>query len=890
MKTLRRRRTYSTLTLLLGLSGASCMMAGGGDGSGQAEPNAVASEEQPFNSGPETTASPIKGHDEITKKAMLYLAQHNLLPSTLFSAANQALVVYGDDFADHPWMGRPEAPTTAVPTVMTSARGTFSSGSGNFQFDIPVDYWDEPTETTTAKTRLNWLPGGKDWQPAGSVDPFMVNTTLHYQTDLEVYVDVFWDSVTTLFGKPGDSDTKVSKDFDVDNLLHYALGDVKDYGVSGLAADATTLKLYPFLPEHCASQTMPVSSWGTNEWNVARGVANGLNNQPLLQGADFGADKYGAILYQLARKFFVGSAVEPQLSDLVKAGNSVYGWHTGSMQGISGLSSVKMTFPHTYLGGNPNICAGGNSTTDPCATGSPTWPVWVPATAPTTSTLSTMQVSKPGRSDRSALVYLGWAAHMMQDLAAPHHASNWSGMEHEQQDGLGDTPAFYQRVAGQEQYLMDSYAQADVDALLGSISAPKSRAAICSSLGVTDSQLVAGSNNWSSVRPLFLSQAKTAFGLRKASGATIDDGAQYVKNAILGTMKLLLCATPSSTPTVGYQNTTGASGFVWAGSTSGSGQASSSYSYNSTGSTVANTISWLGTGYARVDFPGLGDQIGGNVQVTAYGGSTDRCKVGGWGSSGSTLQAWVYCHNTAGQLVNTPFTASYVRRTGVGYNQTGGYVWADQPSAASYTPSPYYQYNAAGQRNTISRSGVGQYYVTFPGTTVNGGSVEVTAYGSGSEYCKIGYWSGNGVAVNCFANGGAPVDSLFTLNFTDQSPNGTPSYQYAWADQPTATNYTPSTYYQKGMIARECDTSAGTVTINRNGTGNYTAILPVLSPTGSNVKVTSYSGGAEMCKVVGWYGNGSSGTQVNIACYSPTGAPADTYFDLVYSSNQWIIC
>jgi hypothetical protein len=870
------------------------MMSSAGDGGG--DPGAtVASEEQPFNSGPETTANPLKGHDEITKKAMLYLAQHNLLPATLFNAANQALVIYGDDFADHPWMGRPEAPTTAVPTVMSNATGIFSGGKGSFQFDIPVDDWDNPTVTTTAQTRALWLPAGKDWQnPSGqhpeAVDPFMVNTALHYQIDLDVYVDVFLDSVTTLFGQPGDSDHQTHQDFAVDNLFHYALGDVKDYGLSGLPSDAGTLKVYPFLPEHCATPDSPVSSWGTNEWNVAKGVANGLNNQPLLQGADFGADKYGAILYQLARKFFVGSAVEPRLSDLVKAGNTVPGWHSGSAQGINGLSALKMQFPHTYLGGNPNVCANGNSATDPCASGKPTWPIWVPAQAPTTSTLSSMQADPPGRSDRAALVYLGWAAHMMQDLAAPHHASNWSGAEHQQQDGLGDTPAFYQSVPGQEQYLMDSYAAADVDALLGSVTAPKSRAAICSSLGVTDSQLIAGNNNWGAVRPLFLAQGRTAFGLHKPSGATIDDGAQYVKNAILGTIKLLLCATPSSTPTVGYYNTTGASGFVWAGSTSGSQQASSSYSYNSSGSNVANTITWLGTGYARVDFLGLGDQIGGNVQVTAYGSSTDRCKIGYWSNSGSTLQAYVYCHNIAGQPVNTPFTASYVRRTGIGYNQTGGYVWADQPTAASYTPSPYYQYNAAGQRNTITRSGVGQYLVNFPGTTVTGGSVEVTAYGTGSEYCKIGYWGSNMVAVNCYASGGTPIDTRFTLNFTDQSPNATPSYQYAWADQPTAASYTPSGYYQKGQLARDCDPSTGTVTMRRNGTGNYTAILPVLNPTGSNVKVTAYNGAGEMCKVVGWYGNGSSGTQVNIACFSPTGAPIDTYFDLIYSSNEWIIC
>jgi hypothetical protein len=172
---------------------------------------------------------------------------------------------------------------------------------------------------------------------------------------------------------------------------------------------------------------------------------------------------------------------------------------------------------------------------------------------------------------------------------------------------------------------------------------------------------------------------------------------------------------------------------------------------------------------------------------------------------------------------------------------------------------------------------------------VNGGLVEVTAYGSGSAYCKIGYWGSNTVQVNCYANGGVPADSMFTLNFTDKSPIGTPSYQYAWASDPFSANYTPATGYQGGGIA-SCDPSAGTVTMQRLSTGNYLAILPKISSVGSNVKVSAYGGAGETCKVVGWWGNSPAGTQVNVACFDPAGNPADTYFDLVYASRSYIIC
>ena len=135
-----------------------------------------------------------------------------------------------------------------------------------------------------------------------------------------------------------------------------------------------------------------------------------------------------------------------------------------------------------------------------------------------------------------------------------------------------------------------------------------------------------------------------------------------------------------------------------------------------------------------------------------------------WGNNGSSVSAYVNCHNVAGQLVNTQFTASYQRRAGATNSwDIGGYLWANQPSTASYTPSALYQYNSTGQKNTISRGGVGSYTVTFPGVSVNGGSVEVTAYGGGSEYCSIGWWGSNAVQVYCYANGGAPADGPIVL-------------------------------------------------------------------------------------------------------------------------------
>jgi hypothetical protein len=343
-------------------------------------------------------------------------------------------------------------------------------------------------------------------------------------------------------------------------------------------------------------------------------------------------------------------------------------------------------------------------------------------------------------------------------------------------------------------------------------------------------------------------------------------------------------------------STTFAWGFVWAQQSTGTFSAHSLYSRNSSGGIsgtgVTNTITQTGTGTYRVDFPGIGNEIGGNVQVTAYGGGSERCKVSSWGSSGTTLQVFVNCFNSAGAPVNTLFTASYVRRPVTAFccGAAGAYLWANQPSTASYTPSTTYQWNSTGVNNTITRTGVGRYTANLPGMSFVSGTVEVTAYGAGSNHCKVVSWFTSSVDVACFTAAGAPADSLFTLNYDNVvSPNGGPSFAYTWADQPSTASYTPNTTYQYGALASECDSFDGPITIQRTSVGRYAVQIPTLSPTGSNVKVTAYGSGGESCKVVGWFGSGT-GTEVDVACFDASGAAVDTLYVVVYTTDQFIIC
>jgi len=103
--------------------------------------------------------------------------------------------------------------------------------------------------------------------------------------------------------------------------------------------------------------------------------------------------------------------------------------------------------------------------------------------------------------------------------------------------------------------------------------------------------------------------------------------------------------------------------------------------------------------------------------------------------------------------------------------QKSGYVWADNPTSGGYTPSPTYSFNSSGGAIKITRSAVGTYTINFSGIGGNGsagGNVLVTAYGSGSEACKVVSWNSGGANfianVRCFTSTGSAVDTQYSIN------------------------------------------------------------------------------------------------------------------------------
>jgi hypothetical protein len=311
-----------------------------------------------------------------------------------------------------------------------------------------------------------------------------------------------------------------------------------------------------------------------------------------------------------------------------------------------------------------------------------------------------------------------------------------------------------------------------------------------------------------------------------------------------------------------------------------------------------NTVTRTSVGAYRVTFPGLAVS-GGTVHVTAYGGN-HTCKVGGWSPSGADLQVTVNCFAAAGTAANGAFTALFYKDGSKSTLYANAYLWADQPSAtACYTPSLSYQFNSRGAANTICRVALGEYDVTMPhmeGDTARGGHVQVTAYGAGSERCKVRSWSEvstNVVArVGCSTASGAAVDTRFTASFLrapgDLAKQVAEDTNEAWYVHANLAP-TPSLFHQSDSYE---SAAAATLESPATGlpTGNYRVHLTGVYPTGSTAIVTAYGSGAAYCTVTGWNPDaGAKTTKVDVRCYDSAGAAVNSVFELFYTTDDLIL-
>ncbi|MGE0439788.1 MAG: Ig-like domain-containing protein [Gemmatimonadales bacterium] len=237
---------------------------------------------------------------------------------------------------------------------------------------------------------------------------------------------------------------------------------------------------------------------------------------------------------------------------------------------------------------------------------------------------------------------------------------------------------------------------------------------------------------------------------------------------------------------------------------------------------------------------------------------------------------------TAGSAIVTAAigNASAISAVTVQADDRTAYLWANDPSSPSYSPSATYEHLSSGAHATITRSAVGSYAVSLPGLGATGAqrtNVQISASGTGPAFCKAAGWASARedltVQVRCFEPGGAPADARYTL----LALGGTAlagRYGALLADDPAAAApYQPA----------DARSSRGdSVTVNRIAPGLYAVRMPGLKRDSTDgpeqVLVTAVGGGAERCWVRGWT---VGQFEVTVGCGDVTGQSADSRFSLL---------
>jgi hypothetical protein len=155
-------------------------------------------------------------------------------------------------------------------------------------------------------------------------------------------------------------------------------------------------------------------------------------------------------------------------------------------------------------------------------------------------------------------------------------------------------------------------------------------------------------------------------------------------------------------------------------------------------------------------------------------------------------------HDRAACAATALTVLAAVGTAGCAAASTFGWVWANQPALPAYTPDAMHQYNSVGSTNTIARTGLGQYVVTFPRLSIlvgrvpdgqtgfNDGNVQVTAQGAGAGFCKSDGWTtttSGGTAtvkISCY-HGIHPADLPFIASYEDVN-EAYPDVAYTYFD------------------------------------------------------------------------------------------------------------
>jgi hypothetical protein len=321
------------------------------------------------------------------------------------------------------------------------------------------------------------------------------------------------------------------------------------------------------------------------------------------------------------------------------------------------------------------------------------------------------------------------------------------------------------------------------------------------------------------------------------------------------------------------------------------------FTYQSNG--LSPTFSSAGTGRVTVHFDDLPGSYG-NVQITAVGSDTARCKVQGWYVTSGDRSVDVRCHNSAGTLTNSSFVVYY--HTAVSGSIGGAYLLNSNPTSAldiPYNAPSGYRYNEFGGISRITRTDTGVYENRLPGHGAGDGIAHVTAYGTDSAYCNVSSSLADGddqlVRVRCYDTSGQPANSGYSLDFKPlgfQNIAGTGAS--AVAHNSASSSYRPTLWYNSGA----CQPKTRDARATRTATGKYQMRFDSMSPLDTGViwtvgLVSGYGSGSGYCKIgrdtgIQWWSTeNDTDIEIPVRCYNNSGGLMDRRYTTTYVT-PWV--
>ncbi len=313
--------------------------------------------------------------------------------------------------------------------------------------------------------------------------------------------------------------------------------------------------------------------------------------------------------------------------------------------------------------------------------------------------------------------------------------------------------------------------------------------------------------------------------------------------------------------------------------------------------TGPNRARRVGTGAYVATLPGLG-VAGGNVQVTAQEDlPAHYCKVASWWPDGDDLSVDVRCFDPDGTPSNSAFYLMFFKDSELGSSGPAkGYLWANQPTAASYAPSPYYQFNSRGETNHVTRTGTGQYDVVLPELSSRvddlhkAGTVLVTAYGTDDARCVVRDWDWIGYGdvlaqVDCYDGTGGRVDARFSLAYM-AAPGTLPAL---YAEDAVEAFYASVNAGGHTSAFEQSDSYGdGGIVTEMPRDGAYRVFLPGIASTGSMAHVTVAGGDNALCTVSRIVDRDVL-TEIDVHCFDLEGNLRNTAFNLYYATDDAVL-